>query len=233
MKRALVVLSMLFLGCADPPPDDTAGLSTNDLSLQILVETNEEATTARIGIYALGHDRYHRLWLGGGDRLVARVGDRTFEAEEVDGSLAGYTVKVPITDGSFELDLLRTGSSSARATRIDLPPAFALSPPAGDGLVHLERPFTLQWTPAVASSSMRATLAGPCVVAAERTLSADTGTFTWSVADFGHGATPAPCTVTIALHRPGGQVTLAPELAGVQLFRAQQVRAIGLWATRS
>lgn len=229
MKRAWV-LPLLVLGCGRQPPTDTAGLATNELSLQLLVETTEEATTLTIGIYALGEDSYTRLSLGDGDRLVARVGDRTFDAEPAHAGLAGYAVKVPITEGAFELDFLRDGASAARGTRIDLPPAFTLGKPTGDGLVHLQQPFTMTWSPAVATSSMRAKLHGTCVSTAERTLAADTGTFTWSAADFGHGAEVPPCTATITMSRPGGSVSIAQELAGVQLFRAEQVRGIGLWA---
>ncbi len=223
MKRAL--LSLALVGCGNPEPRDTGGLATSELSLQVLVEADELETRIAVGIYARGYT-YARLDLLPGERLVVRVPGSEPIALERTAGLATYAAKLAAV-GSFELDLER-GAQSVRGSVVELPPAFAFEIPERG--IELTKPYTLRWSPA-SEAPMKLWIAAPCVAVAERTLLHDPGAFTWSAADFGRGREPAPCTATIHAKRAGGTLRLAPGFAGVQLFRAEQLRALGVLAS--
>jgi hypothetical protein len=223
--RAVALL--LLLGCNNQPAHDTAGIPTRDLSLQILVEATEMTTRVSIGIYARDHG-YSRLDLQSGERLLAIVeGSAPIAFTRTPGSLATYEALLAVNSGRFTIDLERDGDS-ARGSVMELPPPFALEAPSSG--FELTKPFTLRWSPA-SNDTMKLSIVAPCLIVTERTLTRDAGVFTWSAADFGKGREPLPCTATIHTRRMGGSLRLAPGLGPVQLFRAEQLRAIGVWAT--
>ena len=228
MKRALFLLPALLSACGDPPPTDTSGIATRELSLQVIVETDDTETRLAVGIYANGYD-YARLALTSGEKLVVRIaGGQPIELTREASSLATYRARLPVVEGSFAIDLER-GDDSARDTWVELPPAFTIATPA-DGL-HLDRPFTMTWSPMAPTATMKASIAAECVRVGERTLAHDAGSFTWSAADYVTTNEPPPCTATIRLLRTGGSIAKGPGLAGIQLFRASQVRAFGVLAS--
>lgn len=224
MKRLLLALPLL-LGCNNPEPRDTGGLATSELSLQVLVEADELETRLSIGLYARGYT-YARLDLVEGERLLVRVpGSEPIELTRAPG-IATYQAKFAAVD-AFELDLER-GAQSVRGSVVELPRAFAFDTPERG--IELTKPFTLRWSP-VSNDPVKLSIAAPCLAVAERTLLHDPGAFTWSAADFGKGREPLPCTATIHARRAGGALRLAPGFAGVQLFRAEQLRAVGVLAS--
>lgn len=229
MRRLLLALPLLATACGDPEPTTTSGLSTDELSLQVLTDGDESGTDVTVGIYAKGYT-YARLALADGDKLFLRVeGSAPIPLERSEGSgSATYSARFGLLEGEFSIDLERGGQPIR--TKVTLPPSFAIDPPK-DGL-HLDRAFTVTWSPAVATASVKATISSDCVRVGERALAHDTGSFTWSAADYVAGAEAPPCTATIKLSRNGGSIRIAPELAGVQLFRAEHHRAIGVLASR-
>jgi hypothetical protein len=230
MRRALLLLALWVPGCGDPEPTDTGALATNELSLQVWIDTDEVETRVAIGIYAVGH-AYARLSLIAGEKLLLRIGgsDPIEFAKEDRSGFVTYNARVPLTDGSFTIDLER-GAHSARGTLVTLPPAFTIATPT-TGL-RLDQPFTIAWSPAVPTASVKASIVSDCVRVTERTLAHDSGSFTWSAADYADGTEQPPCTATIKLKRNGGSIQIAPELASVQSFRAEQHRAFGVLASR-
>jgi hypothetical protein len=230
MNRALLALSFLLSACGDPPPTDTSGIPTRELSLQVLVETDEVETSVAVGIYALG-EAYSRLSLVGEEKLVLRVeGAAPIELTKDERSgLVTYRAKVPIVEGTFALDLERAGDS-APGTVVSLTPAFTIAVPAGG--LQLDQPFTMTWSPAAPETTLRASITSECVSVAARTLAHDSGAFTWSAGDYAMTDSAPPCTATIRLVRSGGSIRLAPELGRVQLFRSEQVRAFGVLASK-
>jgi hypothetical protein len=228
--RARLLTACALIGCSDPPRADTGGLRSNELSLQVLTETDELETRVAVGIYAIS-DRYSRLTLMPGEKLLLHVaGSAPIEFERAsDSSVATYRARVALTEGDLTIDLER-GDDSARGTIVHLPPAFTIDKPR-DGL-HLDQPFTMTWSPAVATARVTATIVSECVRAGARTLAFDSGSFTWSAADFTTTDEPLPCTATIQLVRDGGSIEISPGVASLQLFRAEQKRAFGVLASR-
>lgn len=222
----LLLLLFAASGCGGAPTD-TADIATDEIELQMLVETGEETARVQVALYYHEDHSVFTLGLAAGDRLVARVGDRSFEPR---ADSFRYVFDLPKDTTAFELDFLRDSHASAKGTHVELPAPFRITPPGGDGLVHLQKPFTLSWSPASAESSMKLALDGACLGTAQRTLATDTGTFTWSVADYLTRTTPSPCTVTAHVTRQGGSLTLAPGWGGLTSFRASQSRGLGLWA---
>jgi hypothetical protein len=222
--RALALFALLA-ACGREDPRDTGGFATNDLSLQIITETSDSATRLAIGIYARGFT-YNRLQLVGGESLQVRVaGSAPIVLRQTGGSLPTYEAEVGVIKGTIELVLQR--GSDPITTAIELPAPFTIEPPSGG--ISLSKPFTLRWSPPT-NDAVKLSVQSLCVRTVERTLTRDPGSFTWSGADF-TGNDQVPCTATIHVRRQGGAVRIAPQLAGVQLFRAEQLRAFGVLAS--
>lgn len=226
MRRLALALTLSLFGCSDPEPTDTSGLRTNELSLQIVTETDEFETRVFVGVYSVS-ELYARLALLPGEKLLLRVEGALPIELEADGQT--YRARVARIEGDFALDLER-GNDSARGTIVHLPPPFTITPPP-DGL-HLDKPFALTWSPAVATARVTAAIESECVRAAPRTLEHDSGSFTWSAADFRTTEEPLPCTATIKLVRDGGSIELAAGLGALKGFRSEQKRAFGVFASR-
>lgn len=217
--------ALLVVACGQEEPRDTGGFATNALSLQILMETNESTTKLSLGIYAEGHT-YSRLALVAGEKLTVRVpGSAPIPFTQTGGGLTTYEAELGVIEGTVSIVLER--GSDVATTEVDLPPPFAIEPPAKG--ISLAEPFTLRWSPA-SNDTVKLSIASMCMGAAERTLTRDPGAFTWSAADFTH-KDGLPCTATIHVRRQGGVVRIASQLAGVQFFRAEQLRPFGVLAS--
>jgi len=232
MKRALFLVAMLPSCHGYDPPTTTGGIATDELSLQVIAESDGSSASVRIGIYALGHDTYSRLLLEEDEHLVLRAdGASDVEMHADSPSVPSYLGSIETSARTLRIDLVRPRAASVLGTEITLPESFAIVLPKVS--ITRSKSFTLNWSPPSPADPMKVTLGGPCLTTAPRTLASDNGEFTWSLADYRvpKGQETASCPVTIDLVREGGAIRNGEGLAPIQLFRSSQKRRITLIAS--
>lgn len=219
MKRHLLVpLLAALVGCGSsesPPPPTSDQVPLDQLTLHVSVRSNGEAALVMVN---LSSPQNSLVYLGEGDRLIARAGAASAELVSF-----GYQRGVLLSTGATTLDVVLERGAARGVAHVTLPPAFGL-----DGPTELPRrsPLTVRWGPIdPVGKAPGLRVESECVSAVVRVPSTDSGSYTFDPADF-ILRTSGPCIAMLTATRTDPSLKPSFEgLAGAQ-GSGSQVRTL-------
>ncbi len=205
MKRVLFLVLLASLGCGSSessPPPTSDQVPLDQITLHVSVRSNGEAALVMVN---LSSQQNSLVYLGEGDRLVARAGAASAELVSF-----GYQRGVLLSTNATTLDIVLERGAARGVAHVTLPPAFGL-----DGPTELPRrsPLTVRWGPIdPAGKAPGLRVESDCVSAVVRVPSIDSGSYTFDPADF-ILRTPGSCIAMLTAART--DASLKPTFEGL------------------
>lgn len=187
--RALLVFSLI--GCSSSPPVISSDISSKDTRVTVTATANESTST----LHATLVGPHGGMILVDGDRLVARFASLELPMNTRGGG--AFDLDLGTVTGTIDVVLLRLRDAELKTTLL-LPPAFTLHAPATASRIA---PLTITWDAATGPWSVTLDVTGDCIPGASRTLSFESGIYTFNAGELFAAGAGASCTGTVTMVR--------------------------------
>ena len=239
MRRVLGIIVSATMGCITLPVASVE-LQTSELVPHILVETTAEGSLVQVSLEADSGIFDGSVFLGVGDRLLARADGVEYDLEplpDLGGGDPVYGVQIPVSRGGawIQVELERELDEGARYSGVALAEDFVLQQPLADSMrSRSSDPLTVIYSAESgddlyqpAAQSMELEVLGDCFGAFKLESLADIGWFELAPGTLVGGDT---CTATVTVSREGGVGQVDPNFGQGATIRSIQRRSVSFWS---
>jgi len=239
MRRWLAIIVVTPMGCITVPVASDE-VRTEELVPHILVETTAEASLVQVTLEVDGGLFDGPVFLGVGDRLLARADGVEYELDplpDVGGDDPVYGVEIPVTRGGawIQVELEREFDEGARYSGVALAEDFALQQPLADSMRSRSAdPLTVIYSAESgddlyqpAARSMALEVLGDCFGVLKLESLSDIGWFELAAGTLVGGDT---CAAMLTVSREGGVGQVDPNFGQGATIRSIQRRSVSFWS---
>lgn len=239
MRRWLAIIVASTAGCITVPVASDE-LQTTELVPHILVETSADVSVVQVSLEADAGLFDGPVFLGVGDRLLARADGVEYDLEplpDIGGGDPVYGVEIPVTRGGawIQVELERELDEGARYSGVALAEDFALQQPLADSMRSRSAdPLTVIYSAESGDDlyqptarSMELEVLGDCFGAFKLEDLSDIGWFELAAGTLVGGDT---CTAALTVSREGGVGQVDPNFGQGASIRSIQRRTVTFWS---